>query len=150
MRRSSRCWRYREEQPGALRKLVDTAFARWRERPLRENAFRSGAGANGDQHDGAATTRGAKKIRPRLPPGLVDEIAEKAAEKAISKMTDHVYPGNRARHRQQDHVVSRRGRGRAVFHKSQERCYEMIQFMRGTLFSWAGVTASFKAIFGAR
>ncbi len=32
-----------------------------------------------------------RKYARVLPPGLVDEIAEKAAEKAISKMTDHVY-----------------------------------------------------------
>ena len=39
---SSRCWRYREEQPyRALRKLVDTAFALAGESDHCENAFRS-------------------------------------------------------------------------------------------------------------
>lgn len=39
---SSRCWRYRDEQPyRALRKLVDTAFALAGESDHCENAFRS-------------------------------------------------------------------------------------------------------------
>lgn len=39
---SSRCWRYRDEQPyRALRKLVDTAFALAGDSDHCENAFRS-------------------------------------------------------------------------------------------------------------